>query len=124
MAKGSLAGHLIECGAQATGGIFTDWEQVEGWEYNGFPIAVCDPNGDCTITKPDGTGGLINKGTVSEQLLYEIHNPSQYILPDVVCDFTGVKLDLVDNGVKVTGAKGLPPTPFYKVGNVCTLTWE
>lgn len=86
----------------------------------GFPIAICESNGDCTITKPEGTGGLLTKGTVAEQLVYEIHDPANYVLPDVVCDFTQVSLEEVQNGIKVIGARGTPPTPYYKVGNEMT----
>lgn len=115
LAAGSLAGHLLECGAQSTGGIFTDWEKVTNWEDNGFPIAECSPNGDFYITKPEGTGGLVNWGTVAEQMLYEVDDPSNYILPDVVCDFSKTSLKEIAGGVLVKGAKGRPPTSTYKV---------
>jgi hypothetical protein len=124
MASGSLAGHLIECGAQSTGGIFTDWEKVPGWANNGFPIAVCEPNGNFLLTKPEGTGGLINHGTVAEQLLYEIGDPERYILPDAVCNFSRVELTEQKNGVFVTGAKGAKPTPYYKVGGTFQDGWK
>ncbi|XP_076046377.1 uncharacterized protein LOC143028331 isoform X2 [Oratosquilla oratoria] len=115
LASGSLAGHLIECGAQVTGGIFTDWHKVHNWHDIGFPIADVSEVGEIVITKPPNTGGLISKGTVSEQLLYEIGDPSVYILPDVVCDFTNVKLEETADGVQVLGAKGRPPTDSFKV---------
>ncbi|KAL7630844.1 UNVERIFIED_CONTAM: hypothetical protein RMT77_018869 [Armadillidium vulgare] len=115
LASGSLAGHLIECGAQVTGGIFTDWDMVDGWDNIGFPIAEVYDNGDIYLTKPPKTGGLISRGTICEQLLYEIGDPRAYILPDVVCDFTKVKLDEVERGIKISGCIGKAPTNSFKV---------
>lgn len=116
LSAGSLAGHLIECGAQCTGGVFTDWDQVPGWDDMGYPIAVCRADGSIVITKPEGTGGLVTPASVCEQMLYEIGDPSAYLTPDVSCDWTGVTFEQVGaHCVEVRGAKGRAPTTNYKV---------
>lgn len=115
LAAGTLAGHLLECGAQVTGGTFTDWRDVPDWANIGFPVGECHPDGTVVITKPAGTGGLISIGTVAEQILYEVSDPADYIVADVRCDFSGVRLEQVaENCVRVSGAKGRAPTETYK----------
>lgn len=116
LAAGTVAGHLLECGAQATGGTFTDWRDVPDWANIGFPVGECHADGSVVMTKPDGTGGLVSVGTISEQLLYEVSDPQAYIVPDVVCDFSGVTVEQIGpNRVRVAGAKGHPPTGSLKV---------
>jgi hypothetical protein len=116
LAAGSLVGHLLECGPQATGGNHTDWASVPAWDNIGYPIADCAPDGSFILCKPDNTGGLITPGVVAEQTLYEIGDPAAYVLPDVTADFSHVTLtqDGADR-VLVQGAKGRPPTTQYKV---------
>lgn len=116
LSGGSLAGHIIECGCQATGGLHTDWEDVPDWAHIGYPVVACEADGSFTVSKPAGTGGIVRAAAVAEQLLYEIGDPSAYMLPDVVCDWRHVRIQQVDaEHVRVDGAKGRPPTPHYKV---------
>jgi hypothetical protein len=116
LAQGSLAGHILECGCQATGGLHTDWEAVPDWAHIGYPVLECHADASFVATKPAGTGGLVNTAVISEQMLYEIGDPRRYLLPDVSCDFTGVSLaQLGPDRVQVRGARGLAPGPDYKV---------
>lgn len=116
ISAGSLAGHLLECGPQATGGNFTDWEEAGDLAEVGYPIAEISPEGDFVISKPEGTTGVVTVGSVAEQMLYEIGDPQAYVLPDVVCDFSEVALEAVgENRVKVSHAKGRPATGELKV---------
>ncbi|WP_419909490.1 acyclic terpene utilization AtuA family protein [Hoeflea sp.] len=116
LAAGSLAGHLLECGPQSTGGNFTDWEQSGDIAEIGYPVALIGPDGDFDITKPADTSGIVSRASVGEQLLYEIGDPQAYILPDVICDFASVTLEQAGpDRISVSGAKGRPPTGRLKV---------
>ena len=117
LAAGTVAGHILECGAQGSGGnLLAGWQSVEGIENIGFPIVVAKPDGEFYITKHESLGGKVSFATVAEQLVYEIGDPKEYITPDCVVDFTSIKLeDLGDNKVRVYDIKGLPATDTYKV---------
>jgi hypothetical protein len=118
MAAGLLAGHLIECGSQVTGGYFADpgRKDVSGMAELGYPIADVSVDGRVEITKPPGTGGLVDARTVKEQLLYEIHDPSTYITPDGVMDLSDVEVaEVGPDRVRVSGVRGRPATSTYKV---------
>lgn len=111
LAAGTLAGHLLECGAQITGGYFADpgFKDVPGLSEIGFPIAEIAPDGTLVMTKADGTGGCVTERTVKEQILYEIHDPAAYLTPDVVLDIGGVEVEaLGPDRVAVRGARGRP----------------
>ncbi len=115
LASGSLAGHILECGPQATGGNFTDWEESGDIVNIGYPITEISRDGSFLVTKPKGTGGIVNVGTVSEQMLYEIGDPKRYILPDVVCDFSQVTITQEGpDCVLVSSAKGYDAPEGYK----------
>ena len=116
LAAGIVAGHMIECGSQSTGGNFTDWRKVKSFDNIGYPIVEVSADGTFVITKHENTGGLVSVDTVREQLLYEMGHPKAYITPDVVADFSTIQLTPAGaNRVKVTGIKGYEPTELYKV---------
>lgn len=125
LAAGTLAGHLLECSAQVTGGTFTDWRDVPDWAGIGMPIGECRADGTLVITKPPGTGGLVSVGTVAEQLLYEVSDPQRYCVADVICDFTDVRLHQVGpDRVAVTGARRLGRTDTFKASLTYDTGWR
>jgi len=121
LAAGTMAGHLLECGSQITGGYFADppWKPVPGMADLGYPLAEVDAAGSMTISKPPGTGGRVDRETVIEQLLYEIHDPAAYLAPDVVLDLTDVAVEETGRDrVRVSGARG-KPAPATLKATVC-----
>lgn len=116
LSSGSLVGHILECGPQATGGNYTDWQDVgDGFAQIGYPLAEISEDGRFIIEKPPGSGGVVTRGTVAEQMLYEIGDPQAYLLPDVTCDFTDVILtEIAPDRVRVEGARGRPAPAQYK----------
>ena len=116
LSAGSLLGHLIECGPMVTGGLHTDWQAIEGWDRISFPIAECYADGSGVITRATELGGSVTPAIVAEQVVYEIGDPSAYVLPDVICDWREVSLESVGaDRVLVRGARGRKPSDSYKV---------
>ena len=116
LAAGTIAGHIIECGAQCTGGNFSRWWEVPDLWNAGYPVVEAREDGTFTVTKHEGTGGMVTVDTVSEQLLYEMGNPAEYITPDVVADFTSIRLRQEGKDrVGVSGIQGRPRTPLLKI---------
>ena len=126
IAAGTIAGHIIECGAQASGGNCQyDWQNIPDLANVGFPIVEAEPSGDFVVTKHNGTGGRVNVQSVKEQLLYEMGDPHAYITPDVVADFTSINVAPDgENRVRVFGIKGKPNTEFYKVSIAYSSGWK
>jgi len=116
LASGIIAGHVIECGAQATGGnCLAGWQSTPDFADIGYPLIEAHPGGDMVITKHPGTGGRVNRATVTEQLVYEIADPKRYITPDVIADFTSIRLeDQGSDRVRISGAKGQPRPDMLK----------
>ncbi|HYR96199.1 MAG TPA: acyclic terpene utilization AtuA family protein [Candidatus Binatus sp.] len=124
LAAGTVAGHVLECGAQATGGNLTDWRKVAPLDV-GYPIAEVGADGRFVVTKHRGTGGRVSRATVTEQLLYEIGDPARYLTPDVAADFRGLEvIEAAPDRVAVGGARGTPPTDSLKVTIVYRDGWR
>ena len=116
LAGGTLAGHIIECGAQCTGGNYTNWKNVPDLSNIGYPIIKIDEKAAFSVFKLNNTGGIINRESISEQILYEMGDPKNYISPDVKVDFTSFSInDNNDNTVSIEGVDGYPPTDTFKV---------
>jgi hypothetical protein len=116
LAAGTVAGHIVECGAQCTGGNFSRWWEIEGWDHLGYPVLEVSSDGTFVVTKHEGTGGLVSHDTVSEQLVYEMGNPTGYITPDCVVDFTSIRLEQEGpDRVRVSGVRGSEATDSFKV---------
>jgi len=116
LAAGTVAGHIVECGPQCTGGNYTDWRSIEDMALIGYPIVEARADGSFTVTKHEGTGGRVDVDTVVHQLAYEMGDPSGYVMPDVVADFTSFALEPDGpDRVRISGVRGAPATPTYKV---------
>lgn len=116
LASGIIAGHILECGAQSTGGNYTDWREVPTFDNIGYPIVEIEADGTFVVTKHDGTGGAITAKSVKEQLVYEMGDPSAYLTPDVTVDFGSIEVDEVGpDRVRVSGIRGAAPTDLLKV---------
>ncbi len=116
MAAGTIAGHIVECGAQCTGGNYVHWKEIPDMAKIGYPVIEASSDGSFVVTKHDGTGGRVTVETVTSQLVYEMSDPSNYITPDCVADFTSIQLEQADTDrVQISGIKGRPATDTYKV---------
>jgi hypothetical protein len=116
LAAGTIMGHIVECGPQCTGGNFCGWREVEDFARIGYPVIEASADGSFVITKHENTGGLVSVETITSQLLYELGDPENYLGPDCIADFTTIHIEQAgDNRVAISGIKGRPPTPTYKV---------
>lgn len=127
LSSATVAGHLIECGAQATGGLWEHWQQVPDFANVGYPIAEISPDGSFVLTKPDGSGGVVNRQTVTAQLLYEVNDPAAYFTPDVVADFTSIEVkEEGKDRVRIANVRGkaapekLKVSCAYRDGFMCS----
>ena len=126
LARATMAGHLLECGAQVTGGYYADpgLKDVSGLARLGYPIAEIDRDGQCVVTKPVGSGGRVDEHTVKEQLLYEVHDPSAYVTPDVVADLSNAQvMQAGEDRVALQGVRGKARTDSLKVNVCCASGW-
>ncbi|MGE5570725.1 MAG: acyclic terpene utilization AtuA family protein [Rhodospirillales bacterium] len=126
LAGGTVAGHIIECGAQATGGNSQpDWSSIPDLANIGYPIVEAEPDGTFVVTKHPGTGGRVDVRTVKEQIVYEIGDPRRYITPDVIADFTSIRIKQAgENRVRISGARGAPRTDTLKVSITYSAGWK
>ncbi|MDQ7051513.1 MAG: acyclic terpene utilization AtuA family protein, partial [candidate division KSB1 bacterium] len=116
LAAGTVAGHIVECGAQCTGANYTNWREIDNFALIGYPVLEVYRNGEFVVTKHEGTGGKVSVQTVASQLVYEMGDPKNYITPDTVVDFTTIQLRQEGRDrVRVSGIQGAPPTEFLKV---------
>ncbi len=125
LAAGTVAGHIVECGVQCTGGNYTDWQTIPDMAMLGYPIIEASADGNFVVTKHEGTGGRVDRATVTHQLAYEMGDPARYITPDVIADFTSFELiQEGDNRVRIQGVKGYPATDTYKVSMSYSDGWK
>ncbi|MEZ5352242.1 MAG: acyclic terpene utilization AtuA family protein, partial [Bryobacteraceae bacterium] len=126
LAAGTVAGHIVECGAQSTGGnCQVDWQSIPRLADVGYPIVEAEPDGTFTVTKHPGTGGRVHSSVIKEQLLYELGDPKHYITPDCIADFTTIRLQDIDpDRVHVRGIQGAPRTPFLKLSISYAWGWK
>ena len=116
MAAGTIAGHIVECGAQCTGGNYANWRDIPNMASIGYPVIEANSDGTFTVTKHDNTGGKVSVETVTSQLVYEMGDPANYITPDCIADFSSIQLKQeAENRVGISGIKGKPATDTYKV---------
>jgi hypothetical protein len=125
LAAGTVAGHITECGAQCSGGNYSRWWEVPDYAGIGYPVVEVSEDGSMVVTKQPGTGGLVNRWSVTEQLVYEMGDPKHYISPDTMVDFTSLALaDDGENRVRVSGTRGAPATDSYKVSISYLAGWK